>query len=369
MKMTAWFGSLLCALTAGPTLAKDSNSLLKETFADDLGGWQVLGPSAKVAVYVDAELKAPSPGTLRMKYGIEKGQFNLLLHSVSGDLMKQAQSIRFWARSDQSTTVALVLAEEEGGRYIATAHLDANKWQEIELSIYDFALSTGPDDPKDPNGKMDLEKVTTVGFVDLAQMFATETLPGVPAPNGSRTLYLDDFEISKQSVAASTTSQGDDLRIDSFAHPQLAWLGIGVSALGRSTGSPLSTPGLRADYEQASGKPVILLRNLNPWVLTQSKTLTFEAASSKGSKLIVQLEESSGGKYNATVDIPADAMKATAVSLSFADFKPSDDSKDDNGKLDLGQVKSLIVIDASGLFGSGSGQNTLWLGNLLALAK
>lgn len=369
MKITAaWLSSLLCAVCAPTALAQDPDSLLKETFADDLGGWQVIGPNAKVAVFIDSELKAPSPGALRMKYGVDKGQMSLLLRTVSGDLMKQAQSLRFWVRTDRTTTVAVVLAEEEGGRYIATAHVAANSWQKVELSIYDFALSTGPDDPKDPNGKLDLDRVTAIGLVDLAQMFAAVEMPGFSVEAGARTLFLDDFEVSKQAISSSTSSQGEDLRIDSFAHPQLAWLGIGLDSLSRTTGTPLSANGLRADYTQSS-KPAILLRNLNPWVLTQSKTLRFEAASTKSCKLIVQLEESSGGKYNATIDVPADATKATPFTLSFADFKPSDDSKDDNGKLDLGQVKSLLFFDASGLLGTGSGANTLWIGNLLALAK
>ena len=54
------------------------------------------------------------------------------------------------------------------------------------------------------------------------------------------------------------------------------------------------------------------------------------------------------------------------VDVDFSEFKPADDSQDDNGQLDLEQVKQIFVIDVAGIKGQEKIQNTLWLSHISA---
>ena len=89
----------------------------------------------------------------------------------------------------------------------------------------------------------------------------------------------------------------------------------------------------------------------------------------KATKLLIQLEEKDGGKYNVMVDVPADKERAD-IAQAFADFKPADDSKDDNATLDLNQIKSVMVLDLSGMIDNAAdADNTLWISGLRATTK
>ena len=53
-------------------------------------------------------------------------------------------------------------------------------------------------------------------------------------------------------------------------------------------------------------------------------------------------------------------------SATLADLTAAQDSKDNNDKLDLDQVKQLVVIDISGWVDGADADNTLWLNNFRA---
>ncbi|MGV3618878.1 MAG: hypothetical protein ACO1SV_26430 [Fimbriimonas sp.] len=370
MKTSRWIAASLLAVGAAFAQAP-AEPLIKHTFAEDAAGWIPVGNGAKVVIFHDPALGAPTTGALRLNYQVQKGEFNGLYLPTPFDSLKTAQSIKFSVRADQGTVIAVALQEEEEGRYVAVFHAPKDGWQPVELSVHDFALAMEKDDPKDPNAKLDLERVTGIFIGDLSQIFASIEDPKAKdlfeVKPGPHTLYLDDFTVSSTPVAPSTASAGADVRIDSFAHPQLAWYGLGGVKMSRASGTPLEGAALKADYRQAPGKPIILTRNMMPWVLTQSKSLAFDAASAQASKLIVQVEETEGGKYNATVDVPA-GSQAKHFDLPFADFKASDDAKDPSGKLEVGKIKQITFIDATGMLQSADRDNTLWINNLTGVA-
>ena len=79
------------------------------------------------------------------------------------------------------------------------------------------------------------------------------------------------------------------------------------------------------------------------------------------------MEEKGGGKYNTLVAVPG-GKEANMVKLLFTDFKPAQDSKDTNGRLDPEDVNNLFFLDVSALLDAGAGgvENTLWIGGLRA---
>src|SRR5205085_12161885 len=100
--------------------------------------------------------------------------------------------------------------------------------------------------------------------------------------------------------------------------------------------------------------------------LANASKLAFEAGSENPAKLMVQVEELGGGKYNKLIEIPG-AWAPQRISLDFSEFKAADDSKDSNGKLDLDQVNQLVLIDLTGTVDQVNEPNRLRIGDLRAL--
>jgi hypothetical protein len=55
----------------------------------------------------------------------------------------------------------------------------ANAWQQAKLTPADFALGDGPNDPTDPDDKLDLDQVEGIATFDFAHFLGS--LPENPA--------------------------------------------------------------------------------------------------------------------------------------------------------------------------------------------
>ena len=361
-------GALIVAAVAA--FAQDAATpILNHTFEDNDGGWQGVGPSAVVSLTHEAASVKHGKGALQFAYSLKKGPMNLLLLPTPDMVLTKAKSLRFWVKTDHATPLAFVLQEKDGGRYNAIFSTRRDTWQEVELSTADFVLDTGKDAPKDAAGKLDMDQVEAAGIADVAQFFvqgddALAKAFGIEA--GPRSLFLDDFVISPAAVAPATTLKGGEGTLDTFAHPQVGWIATGEVKLTHTSGKPLDGSGMQAQYHQAPAKIAGFSKYLPPAALTGATRLVLSAASEKPAKLIVQVEEKSGGKYNTTIELPGNSGRAD-LSVKFADFKQAMDSHDDNNRLDLDQVTQIIFFDATGILDNTDADNTLWINNIKAV--
>src|SRR5262249_32770382 len=113
------------------------------------------------------------------------------------------------------------------------------------------------------------------------------------------------------------------------------------------------------------GKIVGLVRSIKRGSLDGMKTISVSVVSANACKLMIQVEEAGGGKYNTLVDVPG-GSQLKVISIPFAELGAAEDSKDTNGKLDLDQVNQLVIADIYGIAGMGEGDNTLWIGAVKA---
>jgi hypothetical protein len=363
------FSTLLFASAVLASAQAQSDALVKQDFKDSEGGWTVFGQSAKVAVSHDPAIVSPGNGALKFDYDVKKGEFNALVFPVTQGTLTRAKSLKFRARTDATTMLAVMLQERDGGRYVAICTVPHDKWQPIELSTDDFALSQDKGDPKDPDGKLDMDQVSTIAIGDVAQVLAQNDDPNLSSllsvKTGSHSLYIDGFSVTADSIAPSSTSSKAGTNIDTFAHPQLAWYGIGGAELSISSGKPLDGQGLKVDYRQAPNKLVMVTRAISPGSIGGTNFLVFDAASLESAKLMVQVEDIDGNKFNSIVEVPG-GSQLKHLNIPFDDFKVTDDSKDPNGKLDLKKVKSLLIIDLSGAQDQADHDNTLWINHVVA---
>lgn len=365
--------SILCAgsavLGAQTPPQVPSEPLVKQDFKDGDGGWKTFGPTASVSVSHETPVVAPGDGALKFGYTVKKGDINALVFPVQVGTLTRAKSLKFRVHTDAQTVMAVMLQEQDGGRYIAICMAPKNSWQPVELSTDDFWLSDGPNDPKDPDGKLDMDKVNAIVVTDLAQMFeqsddeALKSIFGIQP--GDHSLYLDDFSVSSNEVQTVVSSKGSDIVLETFSHPQLAWFPLGGGDLVRATDGPSAGTWLKDSYRQSPGKFALISHAIPAGTLSGARSLSVDVASQQPARLIVQIEQTDGGKYQFPIDLEGGPMPKHSV-LSFDSFTPSGDSRIPSGKPDMAKVKTIMILDASGILSQADHDNVLWVAGLVA---
>lgn len=378
MKKITLLGSCVLALAAA-VQAQPPVTLGADGVLDFEGGqtiFSTLGEAAKLSLDTERANVKAGRASLRFDYTVEPNKMNALLKTGQAGEAARIKSFRFWVKSDYATNLVLMLQEQDSGRWLSLFHAPKNQWQRVELSLDDFELSANADDPKDNNGKLDMELVTAAAVADFKQIFAAtpnedlRKLLGVKT--GPHTFWLDDFEASRELLPKAPEEPFGSVMLDDFTRPQLNWAIIGDMLIKRVTeeqlkavGRPVAVngQGLQAEYRQQAGGIVGWTKMLRPGSLKNMAALRFAIATEQAMTLLVQLEETSGGKYNTTVQLPPDT-KPGEVRLVPMLFEVAEDSKDNNKRLDLDQVKQILFIDATGLLGGGVNDNALWLSKL-----
>jgi hypothetical protein len=378
MKKFAVAATLFLATNAWAQPPAEGVGLIaRHDFEDGRPVFQPFGDDAQVGITTDAANVKNGRAALKFDYKIAPNAYTAMILIGEPGAAAQVKSFSFWLKSDYASSMMVVMQEQDGGRYAALFHAPKNLWQRVELEPSDFSLLTGNDDPKDPNNKLDMERVVALAIGDFNQIFANvkdETIKQlIGLKLGAHTLYVDDFTASKDALPETPgVDPKNTSLLDAFTRPQAAWSALGDMVLKRVTAKEMEAQGrevsvkargLQAEYRQQAGKLAGVTRMVRPGQLAGMAAFKFNVATEKPMTLAVQLEETSGGKYVTTVELPADT-KPSEVRLVPALFAPTDDSKDDHKRLDPDQVKQIIFFDVTGLFGQPQGDNVLWLSDV-----
>ncbi len=356
------------ALSALAVQASAQQALMTESFDYDSGQWTSMG-NAKVSVLKDAAQAKSGSGVLRYDYEVKRGAPSLLLHPVTSPPPTTVKGLRFWIKTDAATWMAVILQERGGPRYAATFQSPGSAWLQVELALADFGPGLDKNDPKDPNGKLDIAEIEGLGFLDLSVMMAEDEsgqmLKMLGLKEGQRTIWLDEIEVlSATSPETSKPAEGE-LMLESLTRPQLPWLVTGWVKAALVSGAPLNSKAVKLDYKRNTGEIAAMVRFLPPGRLEGTSGLRFRAAAAQQTTLLVQVEETSGGKYNAMVELAAGSEPKDAA-VNWSDFSADSDSKDTDGKLNPAQIKQILLLDVASMAGDGQ-TNTLWVGPLRAV--
>lgn len=339
---------------------------------DPLNGWIALGSKGSLAI--DREPGHTRSGSAALAFRYDLGSRQPSIAVRSGDLSGMSR-IHFWIRTDHSTPVALMLSERKpGGNYAAWFWARANEWQEVELSPSDFTINDGPNDPPDPDGKLDLNDVEGLGIVDLAYFFGqlpeNSELPVIiDRASGVHTLWLDGFRIVAGTPESGIVREGA-VPIGSFARGLVGWLTLGGMDLRPAGGSsPVKAASLEVSYKTTSDAFPVLVRRAAEFDLTGVKRLAFDIASDHEVTLALSVEvkkagSAQGPRYQTTIMPPA-GRRVFHVDVSLADFEHDSNSPaDPAGRLDPARIKSISFADVTALAGGAPGENRIWIANL-----
>lgn len=398
MRLNFMSGVLAFALTAGLTLGTGAahrqgdagGALFTDAFETDAKPWVAFGPHGKVATTDEAAHVKTGKGALEFDFNVgdKSGEkpsdpnqlpLDVLLRPTPDGQLAKMQAVTFWARSDFASPYAVTLSEKGGGRYVSMIWLPKDTWRRVTLLPSDFWLSDDKNDPKDPDGKLDLDQVENVGVVSLWSFLALgagDTPEGVEllAPKlGPHKFWLDDFSAlptapAQEAPMPALPEKANGVWIDTMQRDIPFWMPLGNAELSIDPNAPFKGHALRADYVQGASKYIALIHDMRRANLAHKDRITFQVASAKSLKLAVALEEKSGARYIVILDVPGDS-EPTRKSVSFSDFMIAEDSpKDPDGQLDLDQIKTISFVDITSAFGIDKQKNTLWIGPISAVA-
>ncbi len=361
------FGAVWSSL-ALPTDAMQPAVVLSLDFETPPEGWLSLDDQAQIRWATDKDAAKSGKGALEYRYTLRQGAFPALLREVS---IPQAKSFRFFAKATAATVLVMTVQEQDESRYNAAFFCPKGKWQEVVLSVDDFTLA---DDAYDENGKLDVEQVSTIGFLDIAASLAQSA--SIPDPE--RSLFLDDFQVFSTPTPTRrrlTETDGQrDVTVDTFDTLAHAWIPVTMGEKGfglddtaalevvtDKTKAKVGEGSLRYNFTiQPKVIPAAIAFTTIP---SDVRSVRFWVKSGTATFIVFGMDEKDGSRYQVGFYVPADAWQEVRVNLD--EFHLADDSKDENGRLDPAQVQTIGVVDISAilvnLVPELKGTRTLWL--------
>lgn len=351
-----------------------------DDFEPDMGSWAAmtfgaagLQPDGKAKVGLTQEAGKVKSGkhSLAYSYDLEPGHVSVLTLNREMNLAGMT-TLHLAVQSQVSTAVLITLGEKNGASYQSSAYLPEGVWQDIAVNLNEFRRDG---ETQDPNGRLDAEEIHSITLMDVG-VFLVNAIADL---KGRRTLYLDDVRFGAApgpvTVGIIKSEAGQSYRVDSFESPVIRWIPVGLQLAPALKFTPFTNPlridgsvppeggkgSLQLNYTREQGKISALTRSLEKEDLARATTLNAWMKVSRDGMIVWSLEEKDGSRYQQMVDAKTgDGWKQ--LTFPLAGFTLADDSQDENGRLDPGQLKDLGLMDPAGIFGADVGQAmTLWL--------
>ncbi len=360
----------LCNLLVGSAVGQAP--VLHWPFDQDAGQWQSTDQAGHVLVTTDGNVirDEAAGGVLEHAYTPAIGAISAMVSPIETGLAG-GQSLRSWVKTTDYAIVAAVLAENDESRYMATFYSLPDRWQEVALDFSEFELT---DDTQDENGKLDPEQIQAMMFGDLTSFLAeaAQQVPFIMAPDlEARMMWLDELVVSPEPLDPrwqETEAAGvRSVRLDGFETSPLHWFvlaGKGVEVDYDDERKVEGDYSLRLRSDLPAGKVFGALTSLHGVPLAGMKRLSLAVMSEMPTLLLLELKETDESKYQTTFQVEAlDDFQTLGISID--QLALADDSLDENGQLDMAQVKDMTIADVSAMAQMQVRVNTLWIDDVV----
>lgn len=126
------------------------------------------------------------------------------------------------------------------------------------------------------------------------------------------------------------------------------------------TVSHLAPNGTRWQYNYSKGDWPWALKAFSGKAVAQTSSVSFEIKSSRSGPLIVQLEETDGEAHFKVIEAGS-SWQTITIPFSATSVDPK---KRENGRVDAGSLKSIMLADSQGVDGVAKGSRTVDISNL-----
>ena len=307
--------------------------------------WSAVDAEAALSITREAANVANGRGALEFAYSSRQGVFEQI--SFSGLGVEQASVLSLKIRATSPTSISLGVEEQNGAMYQGLLRVAAAKWVGVSVSLDDLVLA---ENSQDDNDRLDPDQLRGFFLADLANL-GGETGRALGLKDGEQHLWLDDLQLTenaKVTLRGRVEKLGDEwlLVVDGF-EDDVAWvLPIREAGLDFVNGAP-KAQGRRAlemTYTLDKGRWVgFVCAPPNRLDLSAGTEFHMWTKAELSARMVVVLEERDGSKYETAAKTEADG-KWHSVRLPLAEFLMDDDTTDENGQLDVGQVYRLILL-------------------------
>jgi len=206
-----------------------------------------------------------------------------------------------------------------------------------------------------------------MGFID-ASFFLTGLTEaaagaGIVFPKfeaGENELWLDDVKLTDEQPSPTA----DLLTDDGGSVPDFLSLFGTAASIARLPSGLAGKPCWQIRYSLGQREIAGLFRGVGTGALAGSAGLHVSLQVSAHTLLAVQVKERDGSEYTTVLDLPPGRIEDRE--LPWPDFRQGDNSTDENGRLDVDQIREVNVLDATNAFGGGGPHdNELLLGPLV----
>ena len=367
-----WYVYLFSPLACQKVKQRAGGSVVpKFDFEHPPRGWKSLDRQAQIRHQKDPEEVKSGSGMLEYHYTIREKALPLVFRRVLR--MPQAKSLRMWVKSTATMLLAVVLEERDGSRYNVVFFSPKQTWQDVAFSINDFTLAK---DSRDENGKLDLDQVHIIGFLDTTCLFSQK----ITVHDPERSFFIDDLEVlTTAAIGRCRLSEAEgrrDLIIDTFETASV-WIPVTISGHDFNLDDTASVAITTEPAQVKAGNRALQYSyNIEPknihaafafyTVPAEANSIHFWIKTNNTRMLVLILGEKDKSLYQTNFYLPANRWQE--IRLNLNEFQLWKDSVDENNKLDAGQIQSIGIFDLTGLLVNISadlqGKGQLWIDDL-----
>ena len=308
--------------------------------AEPAPAWTTTAPEAKLAITNDPANVRSGKGALEFSWEATEGRLAIVtVMPITHD--SRPRSLRLSVKATGLTPIMYGVREEDGTCYQGYLYTPGGVWHDIAVDLDELMLS---ETSEDENGQLDVREINGIMVADLSNLDG-EAGESLGIKSGRQQMWLDDVSLSDQLAPhRSSRGPGGEIIIDDFEREPLPALPIGGAVLTLTQGPGNGdSSALRIAYDQEHYRWAGFVAALGYLDLTQATGISLHLRAEQAAPLEIVLEERDGSKYS--VRHRLDPAKGWySLDLSFSQFKLDPQTKDENSRLDIDQLRVLIPV-------------------------
>lgn len=304
--------------------------------------WTTTAPEAVLAITHEPAHVREGRGALELAWKATDGRLAMLTVAPVS-LHSRARSLRLSVKLEGRSPVMYGVREADGSSYQGYLYSPGGVWHDLAVDLDELMLAEGSEDE---NGRLDVHQIDAISVADLSNL-AGEAGKSLGIKEGLQRLWLDNVRLSDE-LAPHRSSRGPngEAIIDDFDREPLLCLPVGGPDLSLTDGpGDGDESAMRIEYDATGYRWVGFVGAVGYLDLTERAQIGLQVRAEQAAPLHVVLEERDGTKYMMCPRLDP-AKGWYAIRLPFAKFKLDPQTSDENGQLDLDQLRVIIpVID------------------------
>ena len=278
-------------------------------------------------------------GALELRYMPSEAAF-ALIGATPIKPPGQARSLKFSFKTDEVSAILYGVNEEDGSSYQGYSYTPGGEWHDVLVDLEELMLS---EDTEDENGKLDPDQINTVIVADLCNL-PGEVGRALGIKRGVQRMWLDNVKLTERPAPKRSSRAADGTSVvDDFDANLVTALPIGAPEMTVVPGARAGDRALKVGYRLGGHRWVGLVHAVGYLDLAGASEFCFTLNAAQRARLVAVLEERDGAKYETNLELdPAQGWHVAALPL--ADFTLDPKTEDENGQLDLDQIRVVILV-------------------------